>query len=331
MRLFLFLSSIGFATCFNALHGFPLFRYWNCVGFVNDIKHDQPYSFNVGDIPLVAWKTNDNQIISTLNGCKHLGSSLDNGWIENDCLVCPYHGIKHTNIDKCGHIIEHDNKLWWSYNPIDKLPPTIPYSGNQYAINHLTIDMDENMPFCAYNSMDLNHPEFVHNGITGFGSSELPHRFKTHIYPKNRIGIEFDYIAKQNIKTVTGTITNITKNFNQFIYPSTTWSKVSSNNNRIIIGVSMTPIKINKTRWYVTIKHNYMNDVFGENLVKIMTMMILNQDKEQFKRQIKNNVLKEYMTLKKVLKHDEPILHMRNMFKQYKYPTIEDFIQFIDT
>ena len=322
-----------FFTLVDSFNILPLFRHWNCVGFSDEIKDGKPYSFNVGDIPLVAWKTEDNSIISTLNGCKHLGSSLDGGWIENDCLVCPYHGIKHTNADSCGTIIDYDNKLWWSYDPIDKLPPIIPYEGYEYVTNYMKIDMDESLPFCAYNSMDLNHPEFIHNGIQGFGSSEVPSNFNTYIYPKGRVGITFNYVAKDNIKTFNydANIGNITNNYNQFIYPSTTWSRVSANRNMIIVGVSMTPLKKNKTRWYVTVKHNYMNDVFGENLVKVMTMMILNQDKEQFKRQIKNEFLKDYMTLKKVLKHDDPIVHMHNMFSGYKYPSIEDFIDYIST
>lgn len=324
--IFLLFFLITFVNAFNIL---PLYRYWNCVGFSNDIKSNEVFKFNVGDIPLVAWKTDENKIVTTLNGCKHLGSKLEDGWIDDGCLVCPYHGVKHSWKDSCGELVEHDNKLWWSYNPIDKLPPSIPYNKSEYTKTYFSIDMDESLPYCAYNSMDLNHPEFIHNGITGFGSSDKPTNFKTHLSSKQRIGIEFEYIAKDNIKAINydGRIDNMTKNFNQFIYPSTTWSRVSFNKNSIIVGVSMLPIKKDKTRWYITVKHNYMNDLFGENIVKMMTMIILKQDQEQFKRQIKNSVLKEHMTLRKVLHHDEPILYMRDFFKGYKYPLIEDFLE----
>ena len=96
----------------------------------------------------------------------------------------------------------------------------------------------------------------------------------------------------------------------------------------MIVGVSMLPLEVQKTRWFITVRHNYMNDYFGENLVKLSTNMILNQDKKQFMRQIKNENMKEYCTLKKVLLHDEPIILMRDIYKknEYKFPTIDDFL-----
>ena len=92
----------------------PLYRYWNCIGFENDIDNcllkakPKPYAFNIGEIPLVAWKNDKNDLIATLNACKHMGSKLDTGSICNGNLYCPYHGLKHTLDDACGIIKKHE-------------------------------------------------------------------------------------------------------------------------------------------------------------------------------------------------------------------------------
>ena len=121
-----------------------------------------------------------------------------------------------------------------------------------------------------------------------------------------------------------------TVNYNEVIYPSTSWSKVSSNNDikkNIIIGVTMLPLKENLTRWYITIRHNYMTNLFGKKLMIEATKYILNQDKIQFKRQIKNNKLKNFITWKKILKYENHMKTIRNYYNTYKYPLLEDFIE----
>ena len=237
MRKFFLLLSL-FHYSFSLINPIPLYRHWNCIGIIDNINKESPFTFNVGEIPLIGWRNGD-KYIATLNGCKHLGSSLQDGWIDNDgCLVCPYHGIKHNKHDSCGVLKEHDGKLWWSYKPKDgMMPPTIPFMNSRdYHTSYIEIDMEESLPYCAYNSMDLNHPEYVHSGMFGFGSNISPSNFKTHVFPKDRIGIEFEYYAKSNIQTINYdmNIQNSTKNFNQFIYPSTSWSKVNTDMKNVI-------------------------------------------------------------------------------------------------
>ena len=313
----------------------PLIQHWNCVGFSNDISQP-PYKFNVGEIPLVAWRTQDNNLISTIDGCKHLGSTLHDGYVENDCLVCPYHGIPHGIEDSCGEMIDFDGKLWWRMagNIKNKLPPKIPYDLEGYSTSYLQVDLDESLPFCAFNAMDVNHPEFVHSGIQGFGSDVSPEHFTTFLYGSRyveRIGISFDYYSKKNIQLFNydSDIGDITTNYNQYIYPSTTWSCISSagSKSKMVVGVSMLPIAEQKTRWFVTLRHNYMNNIFGVNLVKMVTKAILNQDNTQFVRQIKNTELKKYMTFQRKIKFDTPIKIMYQMLMSYRYPTVSEFIQ----
>ena len=109
------------------------FNYWTCIGIREKISFNKPYSINIGELPLVLWKDNENKIISSLNICKHMGSKLNNGIItEKGCLKCRYHGLEYTNLDKFGEIIEQDGKIFWAYKPIEKTPHKIPFFNNPH-------------------------------------------------------------------------------------------------------------------------------------------------------------------------------------------------------
>lgn len=338
LHIFFFVIYLSCVSSFLS----PL-HHWNCIGFTNNIDWNKPYKCNVGDIPLVVWKNKTDHPVATINICKHMGSTLDDGWLDNHkCLVCPYHGLKHTHKDVDGTVVEHDGKLWWSMDqtslslPSLPSPPTIPFmNNNDYHTSYVSFDMDEALPNCAFNSMDLNHPEYIHNNALGFGSNVAPQNYKYFDYKnlKDRVGIHFEYFLKKNIDTIHYDLKtnnkNSTKNFNMFIYPFTSWSCVTIGKKRskMVIGVSMAPLSPQKTRWYITIRHNYMKDLVGRNMVKMIAHMILTQDKQQFKRQSMNKRLKNVFMLKKILEHDEPIIWLKEKFdKEYKYPTIDDYL-----
>ena len=327
---FVFFIFVKLVNCYMVNNILPLYNYWNCVGFKTDLKKDKPYIFNVGEIPLIAWRNNDT-IITTLNACKHMGSKLDKGKICNGNLYCPYHGIKQDINDKCGIMKEFDNKLWWSYNnTVNNDIPQIPYDNNDYISSYLTIDMKESLPYSIYNSMDLNHPEFIHNGL-GFGKKDAVNNYKIYEYT-NKIGIGFDYSTKDSVKKLNYdmNIDKLTKNYNEVIYPSTTWSSVLIPENKeknIIIGISMLPIEENLTRWFITIRHNYMKNIIGRKIMIEGTKYILNQDKEQFKYQVKNKELKDFISWKKNLKFENHLYVLNNYYKYYNYPKINNFIE----
>lgn len=89
----------------------------------------------------------------------------------------------------------------------------------------------------------------------------------------------------------------------------------------------MLPLKEHLTRWYITIRHNYMTNLFGKKLMIEATKYILNQDKKQFERQIKNNKLKNFITWKKNLKYENHMKTIRDYYSTYNYPLLEDFIE----
>ena len=46
------------------------------------------------------------QVMSDL--CIHRGGALSDGWVEDGCLVCPYHGWKYRPEGDCVRIVDFD-------------------------------------------------------------------------------------------------------------------------------------------------------------------------------------------------------------------------------
>jgi len=296
------------------------FSNWHCVGIKETTDFSKPVKFNIGDLPLVMWKNNENELITCLNICKHMGSKLDKGVITNNgCLKCPYHGLEFSKNDKFGETIEHEGKIFWSHKPSLLTPHNIPFFNNHhYEKSFLQIDMEASLPDSAFNTMDLRHPEYVHTGA--FGSSIPPTNIK-HYKFKDRIGISFDY-AQNPIMKILNDNQILSNNFHMFLYPSFTWSRVSFNNKNLIIAVNFLPLENKKTRWYVTICHNYYKSPMQKNIMKGFAAYILSQDYLQMKNQYPENKLKSAVLFNHTFKDEDIMLWLSTEFKDYKFPDI---------
>ena len=321
---------ISYILNINGLFINPLFNNWNCIGIKENIDFSKTYKYNIGELPLVFWKNTNTSLVSTINICKHMGSSLDNGKIEKSCLVCPYHGLKYDEYSKIGHTIEHEGKIYWSYKPLNKKPYSVPfYNNKKFEKSFIQIDMDCSFQDSAYNTMDLHHPEYVHSGIVGFGNNIPPTNIKDHYYNYcNMIGLSFDYKSNDIIKKLNKNAVS-TENYHMFNYPSFSWSKVTFNKkNHLIIGVDLLPLEEKKTRWIITIVHNYMNNnIIEKNFMKSMAYTILLQDYHQLKNQYKENSLKKEVIFNYHLSNENPIIRLKELFNNnYIYPNIDSCV-----
>jgi nitrite reductase/ring-hydroxylating ferredoxin subunit len=317
-----------FLSIININYGLNLFNYWHCIGIVEKIDLSKPYPINIGELPLVIWKNGkNNKLLSTVNICKHMGSKLSNAKITEDgCLKCQYHGLEFSENDKFGEIMEYEGKLFWSFEPIKSKPEGLPhYNNNNYEKTYLEIDMECSLTDSAYNTMDLRHPEYVHSQLVGgFGSAIPPENIKCYKYKSNdRVGLSFDYSSNRIVKIINDNIVK-TRNFHMYVYPSFSWSKVSIEKKNLIIGVNLLPLEKNKTRWYITVCHNYYKSELGKNFMKMLTLTILNQDFVQMQNQYTDNDLKDAILFKHIFNDEEPIIELRKMFKNYKYPDIKE-------
>jgi len=305
-----------FLLCLVKVNGYSkIFNNWFCIGIKNEIDFTKPYSINIGDLPLVVWKNSANQLVSTVNICKHMGSKLDKGTITNGCLKCPYHGLEMSYEDRFGQTIEHEGKIFWSYKSLGT-PFKIPFYNNpNYVKSHLTFDMETSLRDSALNTMDIRHPEFVHK--TGFGSSTLPNNIKQYKYNDFRFGLSFDYTPNKLMQQMTGQITN---NYNMFIYPNTLWNRVSVKDKHLIISVNLLPLGIKKTRWYITLLHNYCKTDMEIHMMKMFASGILIQDYNQLSNQHIEDALKKEIVFNYKYKNEEVLHWLNDKFQEYEYP-----------
>lgn len=337
----------GFFILCTSLKINPFFRHWHCIGLPSKMDFSKPYVTNIGELPLVVWKTQvpSNQYVSMLNICKHMGSKLDKSSITcNGALKCPYHGLEFDARDAFGEIKEWQGKLFWSYKPLRKDPYTIPFVNNKaYAHQVVTIDMPGSLQDVAYNVMDLLHPEYVHNNLFGFGSSIPPTNVRKHLYPTapDMVGLSFDYASRSiavNLDDASSVLaTNSsrrfkqTKNYNAFVYPSYGWSRVTVGEKNLVIGVNLQPLGLMKTRMYVTVCHNYYREKLQKKLIEIMTMSILGQDFVQMKQQYDENELKRSVLFMNTFKQEDALRCLHEIFKgQYTYPDMKACIDLVE-
>jgi len=323
--LFLFIQTFK-----SSLQYSDFFNHWHCLGIKEKIDLSKPYKINVGELPLVTWEDKKyNRLITTINICKHMGSKLDNGKVtKNGCLKCQYHGLEFSYEDRFGETMEHEGKIFWSYRPIKSKPYSLPfYNNDNYETSLLEIDMDCSLIDSAYNTMDLRHPEFVHNKIVGFGSIIPPKNIKYYKYKDNyRVGMSFDYSANKLIKKINDNIVE-TKNFHMYIYPSFSWSKVTFDKKHLLIGVNLLPLGKKKTKWVISICHNYYKSGIGKEFMKALALTILSQDYYQMKNQYYDNELKKILMFEHVYTNEEPILELKNLFVDYKYPDVNQCVE----
>lgn len=295
-----------------------IFTNWYCLDFAKNLDKSKPMKFNIGDLPLVVWFKNQSTPLSTINICKHYGSRLDIGKInKNGCLVCPYHGLAYNQDMTIGKTVIYQDKLWWTYENKNK-PPTIPFYNNKnYKNSQITIDIEANVLDCIYNTMDVNHPEFIHNNLLGFGNNNNPvSNLKLIKYPDNKkLGLSFNYKSNTNFKYVKEDLKK-SNNFHIYEYPFTSWSRVSINNKEnLYININFLPLSKDKTRMFITLNHNYWKSDAEMKLMELAGRVILNQDQNQLKYQANDSKLKSIWINQIKMNNEEQLEYLRTIIK----------------
>ena len=140
-KIFVILNCLIYSNCYILPQ---TFREWHCINFEKNINKLKPNVCNIGMLPLITWFDKDKPL-STINICSHMGSKLNYGSIINGTLICPLHKLSYCDKVSIGQTILYQNKLWWSYKPNTKYPPSIPlHNNNNYVTNTFNIDINTN-------------------------------------------------------------------------------------------------------------------------------------------------------------------------------------------
>ena len=112
-----------------------LSRFWFPIARVKDLA-DKPVRSVLLDVNLVVYRTT--QGISVARDlCPHRGVPLSMGWVENDELVCPYHGLRFANDGRCVRIPAQPNVV-----PSDRFRATTLPATERYGLVWTCLDPD---------------------------------------------------------------------------------------------------------------------------------------------------------------------------------------------
>lgn len=129
---------------------------------------NKPKSLKMLGQTFVLYRDSSDRVIALADRCPHRGASLALGWIENDCLRCPYHGWKFASDGQCVEIPstgsafskvmtkakvntypvqEKFGLVWLFYGdlPVERRPPIPPlpeYGDSEFQ--HISLDVQFN-------------------------------------------------------------------------------------------------------------------------------------------------------------------------------------------
>jgi phenylpropionate dioxygenase-like ring-hydroxylating dioxygenase large terminal subunit len=140
------------------------------------------------DRELVLWRSNDGQVHAWQDRCPHRGTRLSIGAIENDQLICAYHGWRFASSGRCTHYPalpaltpaanacartfraeEHYGLIWVSIGELRQDVPPFPEHDDTNLRKVLCgpYEVAASGPRIVENFLDMAHFPFVHAGILG--------------------------------------------------------------------------------------------------------------------------------------------------------------------
>lgn len=116
-----------------------LAKFWFPVARAEDIG-DKPLAARLLDVKLVIYRTTDGINVAR-DLCPHRGAPLSMGWVEEDEIVCPYHGLRFASDGRCVRIPAQPNVV-----PSDRFRATILPSVERYGLVWTCLDAQSPEP-----------------------------------------------------------------------------------------------------------------------------------------------------------------------------------------
>jgi phenylpropionate dioxygenase-like ring-hydroxylating dioxygenase large terminal subunit len=160
---------------------------WHVLAYAQDIEEGKPVGVRLLDEELVLWRAS-----GTLHAwrdlCLHRGTRLSLGKVENQALICPYHGWTYNQEGRCIRFPAHPNQkppatacvkvyqvqekygwVWVSLgNPSHDIAPFPQWEDRAFhKVNCGPYSFNASGPRAIENFLDVTHFPFVHQGLLG--------------------------------------------------------------------------------------------------------------------------------------------------------------------
>lgn len=162
---------------------YVLAQHWYPVARLIDIE-DKPVAVTLLDVPLVLFRT-DRGLSIARDICPHRGVPLSMGWVQDNQLICPYHGLHYGADGRCTKIpaqpdlnrisdrftlttlptVERYGLLWTSLHSLEPKLPELPTWDNptHQAILPPTVDIAGSSGRQLEGFIDVAHFAWVHH------------------------------------------------------------------------------------------------------------------------------------------------------------------------
>ena len=160
---------------------------WHVVAYAPDLKEGKPMTARLLEEDIVLWRVGE-KIHAWRDLCLHRGTRLSLGKIEEETLICAYHGWTYNEEGRCIRFPAHPdqvppakarvtvyqaqekyNWIWVTLgNPV-KAIPTFPQwdDGSFHKVHCGPYHYNASGPRVVENFLDVTHFPFVHQGYLG--------------------------------------------------------------------------------------------------------------------------------------------------------------------
>ena len=319
---------------------------WYVIGTKSDFVINKPTKVTIWNKKYVVWRNENNTYNALDDVCSHKGASLSCGKINNNHVVCPYHGYEFNDngtLTKVPGICFQNSpiqdlskfdiveKNGWVYlntysdiarknNNGNELIENI-FVEEEVAKNDSVVFLD--MDFKCYsrilseNSLDVMHIGFVHT----FGNTKRPNPIENHppkLVGTNHYKTSYMYEAGDDsvARKVFGVKDLIVEN--EFILPHTTVARVIFGEYTSTVITFALPIGENKSKLFVKTYRNFWTNKVGDALTENMMYTTMLQDKA-----IVENIDMRFMEGKFNMKFDK----LQNTYKTFYKKLIHTFAE----
>ena len=173
---------------------------WYAILPSNQVKTGQILAVKRLKLELALFRTSSGKLGCVVDQCSHRGAALSLGKIKDDCVQCPFHGLRFDSKGHCKLIpangrastedlnrynvkhypVQEDHGiiyLW--YGEEDKITSQLPFFSQEiddsYSYSEIEDHWNAHYSRCIENQLDVVHLPFVHYNTIGRGNKTLVH------------------------------------------------------------------------------------------------------------------------------------------------------------
>jgi phenylpropionate dioxygenase-like ring-hydroxylating dioxygenase large terminal subunit len=185
-------------------------RTWYWAAWTHEIKN-KPLHRKYLNKDVVLFRDSKGTLQALSAVCPHRGANLAEGWIEGDCIRCPFHGLKFDSSGKCVEvpsqppgeripqtarveaypIREQDGVIWIWMDPaveLDHVPPHGEFfdpNNKDYAHQYWTREQKGDFAITLETALEDTHVPYIHKKTIRLPEYRMP-KYKIEKFPNGR-------------------------------------------------------------------------------------------------------------------------------------------------